>query len=504
MRDERKTKAQLIEELKEARGKLQEKRRAAPRAQTSIPADSPDPARVFRDLGLSSDILDQIHDLLVVTNAEGRIIYVNRAASRALGYESRELIGRTVKDFGEDPGQGATQGEIVEQTLRNGYWRGEVVNIRRDGESRLMECVTTAIRDKAGRVVAMVGASRDITERRAAAEAQRESEERYRRLVEFSEDMIFSVDRSGVFLTAGGKRLGEYGLSPENIIGKSLAEIFGEEDAAAYQEPHARVFESGQALSYEHTFEFNGINRADWTVVYPIRDSSGNVCEVGVLCRDITKRKRADERIQATLREKEVLISEIHHRVKNNLQIICSLLRLQEGKVSDPRVREMFRESRSRIFSMAGVHDQLYRSGDLAHIDFDAYLFRLLDHQVANCGVPDRGIRLERNLEPLTLDIHQAIPCGLIVNELVSNAYKHAFPREGGGRIQIRLRRDTMGRIELTVFDNGIGFPEKIDIEKPTTLGLQLVCDLARQLQADTRVERRKGTRFTVLFRPAP
>ena len=207
-----------------------------------------------------------------------------------------------------------------------------------------------------------------------------------------------------------------------------------------------------------------------------------------------------DERLKASLREKEALLQEVHHRVKNNLQVVSSLLGLQSRTISDVAVRKAFEESRDRIQSMALLHECLYQSDDLAGIDFAEYLPRLSNQLIASYGVKDR-VRLDARIEHLKIGMDLAVPCGLIVNELVSNSLKYAFPDGGRGTVLLSLRQQTEGMTELRVADDGVGLPAEIEWKETKSLGLRLVRILALQLQASVTMQRSGGTSFAIVFR---
>jgi len=220
-----------------------------------------------------------------------------------------------------------------------------------------------------------------------------------------------------------------------------------------------------------------------------------------VVMRDITERKRAEDEIRASLREKEVLLREIHHRVKNNLQVITSLLRLQSREFQDERHIRAFKESENRIRSMALIHETLYQSDDLARVDFSYYINRLTSHLFRGYGVNAARIRLNVEAERLPLQIALAIPCGLIVNELVSNALKHAFPKGREGEIRVSLHSVNEKGVELAVSDDGIGIPEDAGSKDGGSLGLYLVKILVEdQLHGEIEVDRSKGTAFRITF----
>jgi two-component sensor histidine kinase len=213
------------------------------------------------------------------------------------------------------------------------------------------------------------------------------------------------------------------------------------------------------------------------------------------------ERVRGRERIQTSLREKEALLREIHHRVKNNMQIISSLFNLQAGVITDPAALEGIRECQSRIRSMSLVHEKLYQSGNLAQIQFADYIQSLAVHLFHFWQVGADRIKLETDLDPVVLDINTAIPAGLIVNEMISNALEHAFPHGRRGTVRVELHSQGAEAHEISVRDDGVGLPEGFDTAAQETLGLQLIHMLAGQLDGTVRIVRQGGTRFTVTFK---
>lgn len=221
---------------------------------------------------------------------------------------------------------------------------------------------------------------------------------------------------------------------------------------------------------------------------------------LSLMLQDMTSHGFTEERLRAALREKEVLLEEVHHRVKNNLQVITSLLGLQARSIKDSATRIKFDESRYRIQAMAILHEILDESSSLAEIDFADYVQRLVAHLVRSYGAIGR-IRTRLRLEPLSCHRDVALPCGLIVNEVLSNALKYAFPGGKAGEVQIELRREPSGRVHLLIADNGIGLPNGCDWETSATLGLRLVRTLARQIEAQMQVTGGNGTAFSIEFR---
>lgn len=224
----------------------------------------------------------------------------------------------------------------------------------------------------------------------------------------------------------------------------------------------------------------------------------------GFICssRDISPQKENERIINDSLNEKEILLREIHHRVKNNLQIISSLLNLQSRYIKDSETLDVLKESQNRIKTMAIVHEELYRSPNLTNINFKEYLERLLSNLFYSYGVNGEFIETKFDLEESTISIDTAIPCGLIVNELVTNSLKYAFPDGEKGKIEVSLRSNNE-TYTLTISDNGVGLPESFEPENAETLGLQLVNSLVRQIGGVLEVKRNDGTEFKISFSEA-
>ncbi len=218
------------------------------------------------------------------------------------------------------------------------------------------------------------------------------------------------------------------------------------------------------------------------------------------LKEEIAVRRQAEAKVRESLKEKEILLKEIHHRVKNNLQVVSSLLRLQAAGIRDEATAALFYESQTRVRSMALIHEELYQAGNLARVDFASYLRRLLP-DLARSYRADASEKVEVKIEAadVSLPVDRAIPCGLIVNELMTNALKHAFPNGRAGSIQVRLATQK-DQTTLAVRDDGAGFPPDVDFRQSRSLGLQLVCTLANQLGGTINLTRDNGTEFVIVF----
>ena len=214
------------------------------------------------------------------------------------------------------------------------------------------------------------------------------------------------------------------------------------------------------------------------------------------------ERNKTEKKIRASLKEKEVLLQEVHHRVKNNMQLISSLLKLQSTQIKDKKALEIFKSNQNRIKSMSLIHERLYQSKDFARIDFADSVRIMTNHLVASYGTNPKAIKLKVNIKDVSLDINTAIPSGLIINELVSNSLKYAFPDGKKEEIKIAMHPLNKNEIELIVSDNGVGYPEELDFRRTESLGLHLVTILAEdQLHGNIKLNREKGTEFQIKLR---
>jgi PAS domain S-box-containing protein len=289
------------------------------------------------------------------------------------------------------------------------------------------------------------------------------------------------------------------GFSLQEIEGKKRwTEFVVKEDLERMKEQHTlRRKDTAAALrNYEFRFVDRHSNIKD--ILLTVGMIPGTTKSVTSLL-DITERKRAEEQIAAALQEKEVLLKEIHHRVKNNLQVICSLLDLQSDYIEDERTLQMLKDSRARVRSMALIHEKLYQAQDLTRVDFGEYIQNLAKSLFRSYRTQTAGVTLKVNVADVLLDIDRAIPCGLIINEMVSNALKYGFPDGREGEICVELF-SASGEFTLVVRDNGVGFPQDLDFRKTKTLGLKLVTTLAKQLRGTIELYSNGGTEFKLRF----
>jgi PAS domain S-box-containing protein len=322
-------------------------------------------------------------------------------------------------------------------------------------------------------------------------------------LVQSSHDAIIAYDQAGLVVgwNAGAAR--SFGWQAEEVLGKSGDLFVPAELRAEHHERMQRAIGGESQPTFETMRVGKSAEPREFEIkLSPILGAAGEVRGASEICRDVTLAKVQDRALRASLREKEILLKEVHHRVKNNLQVISSLLNLQASYLPTAELRGLLAESQARVQSIALVHEQLYQSHDLAHIDFEAYIRVLVG------GVFQAQTRLGQPIAcvieagHILLDVDTSVPCGLIVNELITNALKHAFPGGRAGQIVVRLARLAVDRFELCVSDDGVGLPEGLDPRHTTSLGLELVFTLAEQLAAEVAVEREHGTLFRFQFSP--
>jgi PAS domain S-box-containing protein len=314
-------------------------------------------------------------------------------------------------------------------------------------------------------------------------------------------DPMLVVDNNGHITFFNGPASALTGYAPEEAIGKSYTDVLKAGNSEGGMPVDIRKSEVIRG------FEGRITSRDGRDVIVKgssalLNDAGGNAIGAIILLHDITKEREVDERIKASLKEKEVLLKEIHHRVKNNLQIISSLLNLQSTYIKDPQALGMFKESQNRVRSMALIHEKLYQSKDISRIDFTEYIRNLAGNLIRSYGASPAKVKLVIDADQISLGVDTAIPCGLIINELVTNSLKYAFTDGRKGEIRVSLRNETdgKGQYRLIVADNGVGFPESIDLRKTTTLGLQLVSTLTDQLNGTIEVKRENGTEFIIRF----
>lgn len=339
----------------------------------------------------------------------------------------------------------------------------------------------------------------DITPRKQLETAITRAKREWERTFDTVPDLIMLLDRDNKVMRVNKSMAERVGVPPADLIGKCCSRIIHGTEEAIPECPN-RLLKTDCQEHFVETFEPN--LHGDFLVsVTPLCDEEGILVGSVHVARDITEKKRAEEQLKASLNEKEVLLREIHHRVKNNMQVISSLLSLQATYIADEQVKNVFMESRDRVKSMALIHEKIYSSVNLAKIDFGEYCRSLVAGISRSFHASAKRIRFDISGGEVYFGVDTAIPCGLILNELVSNSLKHAFPGESNGIVGISLETVAQGGICLVVSDNGIGFPEHINFRIARTLGLRLVNMLVGQLRGTIEKTDGPGTTFTITLR---
>ncbi len=339
------------------------------------------------------------------------------------------------------------------------------------------------VRDKAGQVYRIVGIAEDITK-------QKKTEQQLRTATTMLSSLIDHL-QSGVVVEDDNRHIMHVNQAFNDMFAVPVPPValFGVDSRLLYLQPPTfaerieQVIQSRTPILGEELQWQDRIFIRNYVPLSVGEDHHYHLWQY----QDITDGRRAEEQIKSSLKEKEVLLKEIHHRVKNNLQIICSLLSLQASESrDDPKAEQVLKESQNRIKAMALIHERFYQSRDLAKIDFEGYVRNLTGHLLKSYKGSSAAIRLNLDVQPVPMNFDVAIPCGLIINELVSNSLKYAFPKDNGkfsaGDIWIRFADENNQTLRLTIRDNGVGFPEDADPEDSESLGLKLVKSLTEQL----------------------
>ncbi len=343
----------------------------------------------------------------------------------------------------------------------------------------------------------------DITERKRLEEVLRQSEEKYRTaIIEEITEGYYEVDLAGNFTFVNDSMTLLLQYSREELIGMNYRSFIPKDEVEGVYETFNRVYRTGEIVK---GFSVTNIRKDGMPIfmedsISRLRAGEGRIIGFRGICRDVSRSRRAEDRMQTSIGEKEVLSREVHHRVKNNLQVIQSLLNLETRRIKDPQALEVFNKIREHIRSMSLVHEKLYQSPDLTRIDMADYLRSLSISLFHFSRINQDRVKLKVEVEKVQVSVDKAIPLGLIINELISNGLKHAFPEERIGEIHVGLSMVDEGMIRLTVGDNGIGFPRDVDFRKTDSMGFQVVMALVQQLEGTIGFHREVGTEFRITF----
>jgi PAS domain S-box-containing protein len=478
-------------------------------------AEKPTGSRTVADLERLNSLTSNLRDHAVIGIDQQHLISSwNEGAKRMLGWDEQEVLGRYAGIFftPEDVDNGEPDRELEaahrEQSIEEERW-----HVRKDGSRFWGSGTLSVMSDGSGAVQGFVKVMRDLTSRKKADQRLRDSEERFRLFVENVTDYaLVQVDpeRNISGWNTGAER--SFGYSEEEIVGKPMNVLFTPEDVAK-GDPD-RDFDEALAAGraeYERWLVRKDGSRfwARW-VTTPMYDEGGQLRGFAKVLHDETQRKEAQDQQRKALEEKNALLQEVHHRVKNNLQVISSLLSLQADRLENPQTLAVLEDTQSRVAAIAAIHEQLYASKDLSSIEFGPYLQTLVRGLFEFHGANKDRIVLNIEATDVVLNVQQAMPLGLIVNELVINALKHAFPQNRSGVIAVSLSYAAASAVggnpvqddlvQLKVEDNGVGLPPDKDISQVQSMGFNLVNLLVQQLHGTLEVSHGSGLSATVTF----
>lgn len=421
----------------------------------------------------------------------GRIIDANAAAQAFYGYSREQLLAMRATDINTLTASEvqALMTSVIEE--RGSHF--EFQHRLADGSVRDVEVSSSRI--QLGECCVLHSIVHDTTKRKKAERELQKHYETYQDILSTTLDGFWLVDFQGNILDVNDSYIRQSGYSREELLRMRPNDLDIHETAADTADRIRQMIESGQTI-------FETIHRrkdgSTWHVEISVGVCNGAGGQFVGFLRDITARKMVDEQLRRSLQEKEVLLKEIHHRVKNNLQVIHSILSLQSKRVAEPTTRLMIDESLNRVCSMALIHERLYRSENLSCIDFKGYLQSLVDAISVTYHCPN--VTCVVAMEPLYLDVNVGVPCGLIANELVSNSLKHAFPDGRKGTITVGIWTNNHGDNVLAVKDDGIGCAPEVAFGNSLSLGLQIVNGLTAQLHGTITHSTDRGFNIRITF----
>ncbi len=444
--------------------------------------------------------------IALVDKDNGKFIEVNQRLCDILGYEIEDLMKMTVHEL-------RLKGDLShlpsgKEFIKRGFERVFDEQRYRDkaGREVILNITISLVKDPAGQPLHFVYVYEDITPKRRAEEQIRLQAAKLSAVFESSSHMIWTMDHNYQLVSFNNNQAkwlrDNYDIKP--YVGMPLlsGSMVSTEDYNAFWKEKIDLAFKGETMKFETEY-INKRGVHHWREVFlnPIKDERDQVIEVSCIAHDITDQKAAEENIRQSLKEKEVLLKEVHHRVKNNLQVISSILNLQSSYVKDKKSLDLLLESQNRIKSMAFVHESLYQTKDFSNINFSSYVENICSNLVHSYSNPDNPPVLNMDLDSIQLNLDTAIPCGLIINELISNALKYAFKGKESGKLDVEVK-SSGEKLKIVIADNGKGLPENIDFRNTESLGLQLVVTLVEQINGKIALETKKGTKFTIEFVP--
>ncbi len=443
---------------------------------------------------------------IIVFDFDGRVRRWNPAAERIFGWTKKEVIGKLCptippeyianvlsKEF-EQLKQGK---ELIYNPLQEPF---EVISLKKDGSEVHMSLSVAPIQGPSGEPEGVINVMMDLTERKEFEAKLKESKNRYKAIFDNTGTATYIFNKKGIITMQNSEMMKISGYAPEEVEGKmTWMELIPPKELKMMMEYHKKRQKDPTLVPKKYESRFITKDRTIRNVQITV-DKITESEEYVSSAIDITDLRDAEKELKKSLEEKEMLLKEIYHRTKNNLMIISSLLNIQSKFIKDKESQEIFQESQDRARSMALIHERLYQSTDLKRIDFSDYV-RTLSTELFHAYSDDTGrIKLIINLEEVFIDINNAIPLGLIINELITNSLKYAFPEGRDGEITLDFHKKE-DLFELTVKDDGVGFPEDLNYRSTSSLGLQLVNSLTEQINGEVKLEGTNGTCFKITFK---
>ena len=464
----------------------------------AVARDITDRKRLEDELMLLKKSVEMISTGITISDLEGRITYINPAGAGMHGYTVDELIGMEVNVFMPD---GKKDSSRCRKTMADvkGWkeWSRVIDEVRKDGTVFPVQLKTIPVEDLDKRSLHIITTSEDISERRKVEKRL----QLQAHMIDLLKDSLISTDMDGFVKTwnKGAERL--FGYTAFEAIGRHILFVYPPEEHGNLQETIRRLKEEGQYETEVKMQRRNGEPIYAILSLSMIYNDAGSATGMLGYSIDVTQRKAMEENLRRALEDKDVLMKEIYHRTKNNMAVIQSLLNLQSGQIKDRDALNSFSESAHRIRTMSMIHERLYSTGNLSSINIREYLQSLSTGLFHSYGAEPSRIKLNMDVLDVKMDVDQVIPVGLIVNELLTNVFKYAFPDDRSGEVLVELKDNDEDTFMLTVSDSGVGLPVDFDIISARTLGLQLVSSLSAQLRGRLHFSADNGSAFSIIFK---
>lgn len=452
-------------------------------------------------------VKDEYYDLYnfapvgyLVLNKTGLIVNANLASVTMLGVEKSLLKNQRFSNYIDRESQDTFylhRRQVIETRTPQTC---ELQLVRKDKTRFWAQLECKGVFNDQGELIQLKANLIDITERKQAET----SIKKLSNAVEQSPSTVVITDLSGAIEYVNPKFEQLTGYKPEEVLGKNPNILQSGEHSNEFYKNLWNTITAGKEWHGEfHNKKKNGDLYWESATIAPIADSGGRIINYLAVKKDITEQRLAEDQLKASLKEKETLLQEIHHRVKNNMQVISSLLKLQAMGSKDKKTQEALNESQSRVYAMSALHEALYGSENLSEIDSKKYLSTITNALLQTYHVSPLKVSFNIESESICLKMKMASPLGLIINELISNSLKHAFPGDKTGAISIVFKKQENKDVILSVMDNGVGISNDLDWRTSEALGLRLIRDLVeKQLGGSIELDRSSGTKFTIKFNP--